>query len=87
MITNRVLEYAKNQGVSCYKLTKQLGVSTSFFDRERDSISCEILQRLIELYPTIDLKWLVTGTDEISLLKNEIISLQQQVIFLKNQNL
>jgi len=83
MISNRILEFAKSQGITCYKLTKQLGLSTSFFDRERDSVSGAVLQHLVELYPTIDLKWLITGVDETQTLKNEIINLQQQIIRLQ----
>jgi len=85
MITTRILEFAKSQGITGYKLTKQLNLSTSFFDKERDSVSGEVLQRLVELYPTIDLNYIITGTSEINMLKNKIIDLQKQIINLQMQ--
>ncbi|MDR1544453.1 MAG: hypothetical protein LBS50_08630 [Prevotellaceae bacterium] len=81
MISERIREYAQNQGVSKYKLSKLLNVSTSFFDKKRNNVSGEILQRMLELYPTIDLYHLVTGVSENEFLRNKLQQSQQ----VKNQ--
>ena len=58
--TERLLQYIDYMGISKYMFHKKLGLSNGFLDKPR-GIGSDKCANIIEQYPDISLKWLITG--------------------------
>jgi phage repressor protein C with HTH and peptisase S24 domain len=67
MITERILKLIELKGITKYKFCKDLGLSNGFLDKPRE-ISTDKYANILEYFPDINPKWLLTGFGEM--LKN-----------------
>ncbi len=65
-IKERIKQVAENKGVPLGIFFEKLGVSPTGFTglKLEKGINSETIQKLISIYPDIDLYWLITGVEE-----------------------
>ena len=73
-IKDRVLQFAKNKGISYEKFFKDLGLSYSNFKgKQKDSsLQSDSIEKIIAKYSDIDLYWLITGQTKYD--QSEVLS-------------
>lgn len=67
-IKERVKQIAENKGIPLGKFFKELEVSSTGFSGEKlkKGINSDTIQKLISIYPDVDLNWLITGESKPS---------------------
>lgn len=60
MIQDRVIEYLEKKGISKYRFYKDTGLSNGFLDK-KGNIGVDKCEKIIYVYPDINLNWLITG--------------------------
>lgn len=60
MIQERIIEYLEWRGISKYRFYKDTGLSNGFLDKG-GSIGTDKCERIISVYPDINIEWLITG--------------------------
>lgn len=65
-IKERIKQVAENKGVPIGKFFKKLGISPTGYTglKLEKGINSETIQKLISIYPEIDLYWLITGYEQ-----------------------
>jgi transcriptional regulator with XRE-family HTH domain len=65
-IKERIKQVAENKGVPLGKFFKKLGISPTGYTglKLEKGINSETIQKLISIYPEIDLYWLITGIEQ-----------------------
>lgn len=61
---HRLQEFITNKGISLNKLSVELGLSNSYFSkmvRNSGSIGSDIIEKIVRLYPELNIEWLLTG--------------------------
>lgn len=66
MITDRILQILKIKGVTKYKFCKDLGLSNGFLDKPRE-ISTDKYANILDYFPDVSPKWLLTGEGKMLL--------------------
>lgn len=61
-LKDRLLELADYKGISPNKLSVELGLSRSYLQKINNNITTKVLLSLLELYPDLNITWLLTGT-------------------------
>lgn len=66
-IKERVIELANFKGVALEKFFSDLGVTYGSFkgQNKNSSLNSSVIERIHELYPDINLSWLISGKGEI----------------------
>ena len=79
-IKERVLQLAKNNGVSYEKFCKEIGTSYSNFKgkQKKSALGSDTLEKIMTIYPGTDLYWLVTGKEKNVPLEMAISSLMNK---------
>ena len=74
-IKERIKQVAENKGIPLGKFFKELGVSSTGFSGEKikKGVNSETIQKLICLFPDVDLHWLVTGEAKKEVLQSNVI--------------
>lgn len=65
---DRLYQFAKYQGLSIYKLSKEIGVSNGYLSKQKESsgsLSSKIIEKIVSVYPQLNLNWLLTGDGEM----------------------
>lgn len=75
-IKERIKEIADNKGIPIGKFFKELGVSPTGFSGEKLKIgvNSDTIEKIIYIYPDVDLYWLITGKA-----KNEDLKVKNEV--------
>jgi hypothetical protein len=60
MIQKRILQFLAYKSLSKYKFYQETGLSNGFLDKE-GAIGTDKCERIISVYPEINLEWLITG--------------------------
>jgi transcriptional regulator with XRE-family HTH domain len=75
MISNRLLQIIKNEGLSVRSFEEKINVSQSRISKtinDGKDVSGEILKKTLEIFPHYSAEWLVTGKGEM--LKSDVYS-------------
>lgn len=82
MIKDRMVEFLAHLGMGQNKFEKSVGLSTGFVSNIGDSIRRKSLDKILAVYPELNVNWLLTG--EGKMLKNSIqdISTDRQEVTL-----
>jgi hypothetical protein len=80
LIKERIKEIALNKGIPLGKFFKKLGVAPSGFSGEKikNGTNSETIEKIVSLYPEVDLHWLITGKEE-----KEEKTLEKETLILK----
>ena len=60
----RFLQFIENKGLTLHKVERELGLSNGYLGKQRDrkgSIGSDIIEKIVEHYPDLDVRWLLTG--------------------------
>jgi hypothetical protein len=71
-IIDRIFLYIDKQGFATSRVERDLGIGNNTLGKARErgkGIGAEIVAKFVEVYPDIDLNWLITG--EGSMLKHD----------------
>lgn len=63
-LTDRLLTYLEYKGVTIYYFEKVVGVGNGYFGKQhkgKGSVGSDILEKVAEHYPDLNLNWLVSG--------------------------
>lgn len=60
MIKDRIFEYLEYKAISKYRFYKDTGISNGYLDK-KGSIGEDLINKIAEAYPEIDMNWLVSG--------------------------
>lgn len=74
-----IYHFIENQQLSVSEFSKKIGVSNGYFAKQRTAdgaISSNIIEKIVSVYPELNINWLVTGKGSI-LTNNEIIYAQK----------
>lgn len=69
-IVDKLLHFAKSKGLSVLAFEKSVGLSNGYFNimkRRKGSVGSDIISKIVEVYPDLNLKWLFTGDAEMNL--------------------
>lgn len=64
----RIFHFAEIKGISIHKLSLQIGVSNSYFNKmmkNRASVGSDIIEKILRFYPELNAEWLLTGNGDI----------------------
>jgi transcriptional regulator with XRE-family HTH domain len=89
MISNRLLQIIKNEGLSVRSFEEKINVSQSTISKTINNgkdVSGNILKKTLEIFPHYNAEWLVTGKGEM--LKNNVVSgiVMEPLANYKNKN-
>ncbi|MGR3790702.1 S24 family peptidase [Flavobacterium sp. TN-1] len=70
MITDRILQIIDYKGISKSKFYKDTGLSNGFLDKVKD-IGVSKIEYILKAYPEININWLLLGTGEMLVTKDE----------------
>lgn len=87
-INVRVVNFLKHSGKSKSEFANQLGVSPaviSHISSGRNKVALDIVQKILEHYPTVSPLWLIMGLGEMYEANNGLnaLALQQEIAVLK----
>lgn len=71
----RIFYFAKSKGISINKLSLEIGVSNSYFNKmfkKKASVGSAIVEKILRTYPDLSAEWLLTGSGDV--LKTEGIN-------------
>jgi len=74
VLIERFLQYIENKGLALTKVEHDLGLSNGYLGKHRDrkgSVGSDIIEKIVEFYPDIDIEWLVRGKQAKILVKNK----------------
>jgi hypothetical protein len=63
-IVDRLSYFIDSQGENFYRLSKNIGVSNSYFNKmtkNKGSIGADIVQKIVLFYENLNIDWLITG--------------------------
>ena len=63
-IRERLIEYIEEKGIKVAEFERKIGIARGY-TYSKSSLGSDILARIKEEYPDIDLDWLLTGEDKI----------------------
>lgn len=64
-INQRIIKFIENQGISAYKLAKEIGTSEAVISNiktEKNKPNIEIVEKILNKYEGLDANWLINGT-------------------------
>lgn len=75
LIKERIKKIAVNKGIPLGKFFKELELAPSGFSGEKikKGTNSETIQKIISIYPDVDLVWLITGKEKIEKEKENIV--------------
>lgn len=76
---DRIFELTDVLGISMYEFTKKTNVSKSYYHKQRKNngnIGSQVLWKIAEAYPSLNLKWLTNGDLPIFLDENSALKMQ-----------
>ncbi len=62
--TNNIKNYLKRKGIPLYKFLESIGKSNGYLNSTKN-FSLETIEDIINLYPDLNLEWLITGEGEM----------------------
>jgi transcriptional regulator with XRE-family HTH domain len=68
VVGQRLKTFADLTGITQYRLAKDTGVAQSAFTRFFNGTgdpSAEVLAKIVEVYPSLNIRWLLTGKGEM----------------------
>ena len=68
-ISNRLKRVISDKGCSVYQFEKSIGESNGYVHHLKNNISSDKLQKILELFPNLNIEWLLLGGGEM--LKSE----------------
>ena len=85
----RLKEFIRRQGLSVRAFEETINVSNGYVNSITKGVGKDKLEKIIEVYPNLDVVWLLTGEksvkEEGKSLESRIEMLENTVEFLKNQ--
>lgn len=79
-VKERLKSYLKDNKIAQKDFCLKIGVSPSFISGMRESIQPDKLKSIALLYPSINIKWLLTGLEDKREEKNEITNLNYKLV-------
>lgn len=64
-VKQRIIKFCKKKGISRSAFARSIGVSATYVGSIRKSIAYDKQQRISELYPDLNIDWLITGEGEM----------------------
>lgn len=67
---HRLVEYIKFKNISFNKFDESIGASTGYISRmanNNSSIGSDIIERIVKIYPDLNLIWLITGKEDMTI--------------------
>ncbi|MGV8095577.1 MAG: hypothetical protein AB2L24_27310 [Mangrovibacterium sp.] len=64
----RIFYFAKSRGISINKLSLEIGVSNSYFNKmfkKKASVGSAIIEKILRTYPELSAEWLLTGRGDV----------------------
>ena len=61
MIKDRLLDFINSRGISQREFALRIGVSTSYISNIVKSIGSDVLAKIMEEYPELNIGWLISG--------------------------
>jgi transcriptional regulator with XRE-family HTH domain len=64
----RIFYFAKSKGISINKLSLEIGVSNSYFNKmfkKKASVGSTIIEKILRKYPDLNAEWLLTGRGDV----------------------
>lgn len=66
-VKSRLKEFARFKGMPIYKFESLCGMSQGYVSNIRQSISPNFIQKIISVFPDLNVSWLITGNGEMLL--------------------
>jgi len=66
--TERLFYFIRCKNISVNKFSKEIGVSNAYFSKQKKSkgsIGSHIIEKIVSIYPEINLEWLLTGKGDM----------------------
>ncbi len=67
-LIERIYQVSDFKNDSIYKISKEIGVSNGYFSKTRQkkgSVSSNIIEKIVNYYPDLNVEWLITGKGEM----------------------
>lgn len=81
-IIDRLTKYLRQKAITAYSFERKCQIANGYLKKQvrgKGSIGSEILARIYQHYPDLNLLWLISGEGEMLLPENEIRALNNQV--------
>ena len=73
-IFDRILQFIDFKGLSKNEFSKIMGLSNSYMTKmgvNKGNIGSQIIEKIVRIYPEINLSWLITGDGEMLVSENK----------------
>lgn len=73
-IVDRILKIADFKEISLAKFSRKIGVSSSYFSKQKANsanVGSQVLNKITEVYPEINIYWVLTGKGEMLLVSEQ----------------
>lgn len=86
-VKSRVKEFVKIEGITISEFEKSINASNGYVNSISKSIGLEKIERILKVYPSLNLEWLLTGNN--TMLRNEAVHLKEppEVYRLRTDNI
>lgn len=74
-IFSRIVQFIDYKGISKSEFSRKIGLSNSYMTKMEDSkgnVGSQIIEKIVRLYPEINLKWLFTGEGDMVNQRNDL---------------